>query len=51
VQDSLTSAKAKQIGQDVMIGAGDIKSLQWVDVRGTNGTTSEVSRQNAGLAN
>lgn len=50
VQDSLTKAQAKQIGTDVMIGASDIRSLKWVDVRGTNGTYAEVSRQDAGLA-
>lgn len=51
VQDNLTSAQAKLIGKDVMVGASDVKSLQWIDVRGTNGTTAEVSRQDAGLAN
>jgi|GEM_PF-4381151 len=50
VQDGLTKAQAKQIGAVVMISASDIKSLKWVDVRGTSGTYAEVSRQDAGLA-
>jgi hypothetical protein len=50
VQGSLTKTQAKQIGTDVMVGASDVKSLKWVDVRGTNGTYAEVSRQDAGLA-
>lgn len=50
VQDSINKSQAKQIGVNVMITAGDIKSLKWIDVRGTNGTYAEVSRQDAGLA-
>ncbi len=51
VQDNLTSAQVKLIGKDVMVATSDVKSLQWIDVRGTNGTSAEVSRQDAGLAN
>ncbi|HZZ98931.1 MAG TPA: hypothetical protein VFG51_03290 [Candidatus Saccharimonadia bacterium] len=49
VQDSLTKSQAKLIGASVMVDASDVKSLKWVDVRGTNGTYAEVSRQDAGL--
>jgi len=50
VQDSITKEQAQLIGKTVFAAASDVKGLNWIIVRGTDGLDVNVSRSDAGLA-